>query len=68
MNLCLYDELACVNSKFVVMVRTSGAARFVSEKTKKKEISFRDIEESVRHSHRIVSSKEHFGLPVTESS
>ena len=28
------DELACVNSKFVVMVRTSGAARFVSEKTK----------------------------------
>ena len=63
-----FGDLACVNSKFVVMVRTSGAARFVSEKTKKKEISFRDIEESVRHSHRIVSSKERFGLPVTESS
>lgn len=40
------DELACVNDKLVIVVRTLGENRFASEK----KISFRDTEESVRHS------------------
>ena len=60
----LGDELAYVNSKFVIMVRTLGEGRFASEK----KISFRDTEECVRHSHRIINSEESSGLPHTESS
>lgn len=29
------DELACVNSKFVIVVRTLGEGRFASEKKEK---------------------------------
>ena len=39
------DELACVTSKLVIMVRNLEGDRFASEK--KHEISFRDFEECI---------------------